>query len=156
MYLDITYLRSWALFEKPQTVQAPLVPILSQINPIHINPFYLSKINFTIVHPPRSSSSQWSLSFWLAHQYPICIPLFPHSSHMPRPSYPSWLDHSKYTWRRVQVMKILNMQFPPTSCHFIHFGPNILLNTLFSNTLSVCSLMSETKYLTHIEPQAKL
>jgi hypothetical protein len=24
---------------------------------------------------------------------------------MPRPSHPSWLDHSNYTWRRVQVMK---------------------------------------------------
>jgi hypothetical protein len=26
---------------------------------------------------------------------------------MPRPSHPSWLDHSDYTWRRVQVMKFL-------------------------------------------------
>jgi hypothetical protein len=23
-------------------------------------------------------SSQWSISFWLSHQYPICIPLLPH------------------------------------------------------------------------------
>jgi hypothetical protein len=30
----------------------PLVPILSQINPIHPNPSYLSKIHFNIVHPP--------------------------------------------------------------------------------------------------------
>jgi hypothetical protein len=28
-------------------------------------------------------------------------------------------DHSNDTWRRVQVMKLLIMQFPPTSCHFI-------------------------------------
>jgi hypothetical protein len=27
-------------------------------------------------------------------------------------------DHSNYTWRRVLVMKLLNMQFSPTSCHF--------------------------------------
>jgi hypothetical protein len=26
-----------------------------------------------------SWSSQWSLSFWLSHQYPICIPRLPHS-----------------------------------------------------------------------------
>jgi hypothetical protein len=38
---------------------------------------------------------------------------------MPRPSHPSWLDNSNYTWRRVQVMKLLIMQFSPTSCHFI-------------------------------------
>jgi hypothetical protein len=49
----------------------PLVPILSQINSIHTIPSYLSNV----VHAPTSWSSQWSLSFWLSHQYPICIPL---------------------------------------------------------------------------------
>jgi hypothetical protein len=37
---------------------------------------------------------------------------------MPRPSH-SWLDRSNYTWRRLQVMKPLIMQFSSTSCHFI-------------------------------------
>jgi hypothetical protein len=31
------------------------------------------------------------------------------------------------------------------------FGPNNLLSTLFSNTISVCSLMRETKFHTHTE-----
>jgi hypothetical protein len=35
----------------------PLVPILSQINPVHTTPSYLSKINFNIVHPPTFWSS---------------------------------------------------------------------------------------------------
>jgi hypothetical protein len=52
----------------------PLVPILSQIDPI---PSCLSKIHFNIVHLPTSLSSQWSLSYWISHQYPICIPLLP-------------------------------------------------------------------------------
>jgi hypothetical protein len=47
----------------------PLVLILSQINPIHTIPSYLSKIHFNIVHPPTPWSSQWSLSL-----YPIRIP----------------------------------------------------------------------------------
>jgi hypothetical protein len=34
----------------------------------------------------------------LSHQYPICIPLLPHSCYMPRPSHPSSLDHSTYTF----------------------------------------------------------
>jgi hypothetical protein len=46
------------------------------------------------------------LSFWLSHQYPICIPLLPHSCYMPCPSHPPWLDHFYYTWRRVQFMKL--------------------------------------------------
>jgi hypothetical protein len=56
-------------------ISPPTVPILSQIDPIHTIPSYLSKIHFNIVHPSTSWSSQWSLSFWLSHQYPICIPL---------------------------------------------------------------------------------
>jgi hypothetical protein len=68
----------------------PLVPILSHINPIHSITSYLSKIHFNIVH--TYWSSQWSLSFWLSHQYPMCIPLLPHSCYMPRPSHPSWLE----------------------------------------------------------------
>jgi hypothetical protein len=36
----------------------PLVPILSQINPIHTISSYLSKIHFNIVRPPTSWSSQ--------------------------------------------------------------------------------------------------
>jgi hypothetical protein len=59
-----------------------VVPILSQIDPIHTISSYLSKIHFNIVHPPTSWSSQWSLSFWLSHQYPTCIPLLPHSGNI--------------------------------------------------------------------------
>jgi hypothetical protein len=90
----LTYIRSWALPKKLPTVQpfrkfpailrnlkvhhhvhkSPLpVPILSQFNPVPTIPSYISKIHFNIVHPPTSWSSQWSLSFWLSHQYPICM-----------------------------------------------------------------------------------
>jgi hypothetical protein len=64
-------------------------------------------------------SSQWSLTFWLPHQYPICIPLLPHSCYMPRPYHPPWHDRSNYAWRGVQVMKLITVQFSPVSCHFI-------------------------------------
>jgi hypothetical protein len=55
----------------------PLAPILSQIDPIHTIPFYLSKINFNSVDPSTSWSSQWSLSLWISHECPICICLPP-------------------------------------------------------------------------------
>jgi hypothetical protein len=56
----------------------PLVPVLSQINPVRTTPSYPSNI-----HPPTSSSSWWSLTFWLPHQYAICIRLLSHSCCMP-------------------------------------------------------------------------
>jgi hypothetical protein len=31
-----------------------------------------------------------------------------------------WLDHCNYTWRRIQVVKLLVMQFAPNYYHFIH------------------------------------
>ena len=50
-------------------------------------------------------------------------------------------------------------------CNFLHspvtpslLGPNILLNTLFSNTLSLCSSLnvSEKKFQIHTKQRAKL
>jgi hypothetical protein len=43
-----------------------------------------------------------------------------HSCYMPRPSHPTWIYQSNYTWQRVQVMKFLIMQFSPT---FHPFNP---------------------------------
>jgi phosphate starvation-inducible membrane PsiE len=43
-------------------------------------------------------------------------------------------------------MKLLIMQFSPTSCHF---GPNILLSILFSNTLNLCSSLNVRDKVSH-------
>jgi hypothetical protein len=53
----------------------PLVPILSQKNPVHTTPSHFSKINFVIVLPPTSTfrSSRCPLSLWLSHQNPTRI-----------------------------------------------------------------------------------
>jgi hypothetical protein len=89
----------------------PLVPILSQINPIHTTPSYLSKIHFNIVHSPTSWSSQWSLSFWISHQYPT--------------AYPAGLlyyafKHKRHTWnlRASQVIAAFNVIIYIVVCIF--------------------------------------
>jgi hypothetical protein len=64
------------------------------------------------------------------------------------PSHPSLLDHSNYFWREVQVMKLLFMQLPPISSSSL-FGANILLSTLFSHTLSLCSSLNIRDQVPH-------
>jgi hypothetical protein len=68
---------------------------------------------------------------------------------MSRPPHPPRLYNSNYTWRSVQIMK-------PSLCSFFHpaitpslFGPNILLNTLYSNTLSLCSSLTIRDHVSH-------
>jgi hypothetical protein len=56
----------------------PLVSVLNKINPVHTTTSCFCKINFNIILSPTSGPSQWSLFFWLSHQYPTWIPLLPH------------------------------------------------------------------------------
>jgi hypothetical protein len=51
----------------------PLVPLLSQMNPVHITPSYSSKINGSNVLPPSCRSSWLYHSLWLSHRNPTCI-----------------------------------------------------------------------------------
>jgi hypothetical protein len=67
----------------------------------------------------RLGLSSVFLSFWLSHQYAICIPRLTRPCYTPCPSHLSWLDNSNYVWRGVQVMKLLIMRFPSISRHFI-------------------------------------
>jgi hypothetical protein len=120
----LTYLRSWALLEEPLIGQ-PLK---------NFPEFYGTRRFITVFTRALHWSLSWALSnqsililsthlrlglpnglFPSGMQYPISIHLLPHSCYMPHPSHPSSLDHSNYTWRRVQVMKLLFMQFSPTS-----------------------------------------
>jgi hypothetical protein len=115
----------------------PLIPIQSHINPIHFIQLHNSKIHFNIVRQPTSWSFQWSLSFRLSRQYPICIPLLPPSCYMPCPSHPPWLDNSNLTRR------------PPVTSSL--FSPNVLLNTLLSKTINLCPSLNVRDQFTDIQ-----
>jgi hypothetical protein len=70
--------------------------------------------NFNIILSATSWTSLWSFPFWLSYQYPICIDVISDSCYISRPFDPPWFDHSKYSWRWVQVMNLFVVQFSPT------------------------------------------
>jgi hypothetical protein len=59
------------------------------------------------------------------------------------PYHPPWLNHSNYAWQRVQLWSSSLCSFlqPPVTSSL--FGPDILLSTLVSNTLSLCSTLND-------------
>jgi hypothetical protein len=104
-----------------------LVHILSQINPIHTIPSYLSKIHLILPTHIRLGFPSCLFPSGFSPNILYAFLCFLHSCCMPCPSHPRWLDHSHYTWRRVQVMKLLILKFfqPPVTSSL--FGSNILL-----------------------------
>jgi len=54
-----------------------MIPILSQMHPIHISPPYSCKIHSNIIFPSMHSSSKWSLLFRCSDQNTLCISQLP-------------------------------------------------------------------------------
>ena len=110
----------------------PLVPILRHLHPLHTPTSHILKIHLNVIFP----SAPWSfLSFH--HQNLAYVCPFPHARYMPR----------NLILLGFITRTILGEQYKSLShslCNFLHspvtpslLGPNILLNTLFSNTLGL-------------------
>jgi hypothetical protein len=136
LYL-LTHSRSWALLEELPNVQ-PLK---------NFPAFYRNRRFNTVFTRALHWSLSWATSIQSTPDHPIslrCILILSTHLRLGLPSglfpsgYPAnilyaflfaplvlhvppilsfWLDHSNYTWRRVQVMKLL-LQLSPTSCLF--------------------------------------
>jgi len=124
----------------------PPVPILSQLDSVHTPTSHYLKIHLNTILPSTPEFPKWSLSF----RFPHHDSSHPHSHYMPRPSHSSWIYH-----RTISGKEYRSLSF--SLCCFFHsfvtsslLGPNILLNTLFSYTLSVRPpSMWATKFHTH-------
>jgi hypothetical protein len=97
----------------------PLVPVLSQVNPLLTVPANLLKIHCEPILPSVRRSFKWSFSFGLSHQNPVHVSPLSHACHMPRPPHYPLFDLPNNIWRRVQIMKLPIMQLSSFSRYFI-------------------------------------
>ena len=122
----------------------PPVPILSQLHAVPTTPSHFLKIHLNIILPSTSWSPQWSLSLRFLHQNPVYDSPLLSSIRATCPPHLILLDFITRT--------LLGEKYRSLSsalCSFLHspvtlslLGPNILLNTLFSNTPSLRSSLN--------------
>jgi len=115
-----------------------LVPILSQINPVHALISCFFKIHSSVILPSTPRSSKWSLIFKFPDQNFVCMSHLSHTCNILLPSHPPWFDHN--IWWRGQIINLLlsNILHPSVTSAL---SPNIFLSTMFSNTLNLCFLV---------------
>jgi hypothetical protein len=89
----------------------PLLPILSQDNPVRAFPYLFLRLYFNIILPSTSGCSKWLLPGGFCTKI-LCISAVLHMHHMFQQSHSSSSDRPNGWWA-VQIMKLLIMQFSP-------------------------------------------
>jgi hypothetical protein len=97
-----------------------LVPVLSQVTPVHTLPtcFFETHLNTILPSTPRSSKSLFPSSF--PKKKTACSSV-PHVQHLTLYS-----DHPHNTYLQVQIFKLPIMQFSQASCYFLYIYPYAL------------------------------
>jgi len=80
----------------------PPVPLLNQINPIHVSASTFLKILLNIILASKHMLPKWSLSLRFPHQNPLCTSPLSDTCHMPLPSHSSWFDYPINIWWGLQ------------------------------------------------------
>ena len=127
----------------------PPVPILGQPNPVHIPTSHLLEIRSNIIHPSTPRSSQWSLSLRFPHQDPIHLLSSPIGATCP--AHLILLDFITRTILGEEYKSfsssLCSLLYSPVTSSLL--GPNILFNTMFSNTLSFLSSRNVNDQVSH-------
>jgi hypothetical protein len=113
-----------------------MINILSLVNSVHNPPASLPKIHSNLILTSTPRSFKWSLSLGISHHNPV------HFSPLSCPPHSPWFDLPNNIWWLVLIMKLSILQLSPFSVTSSLLGPNILLSTLFSDNLSLCSSLN--------------
>ena len=127
----------------------PSISILGQPNPVHIPTSYLLEFHPNIIHPSTPRPPQWPLpsGFPTKTLYTsISSPI-----HSTCPADNILLDFITHI-----ILGEEYKSFSSSLCNLLHspvtsslLGPNILLNTMFSNTLSFLSSLTVSDQVSH-------
>jgi len=130
----------------------PLIPTLSQMNPVHTFPPYFPKIHSDVILPSIPGFSNWSLPFWFPNQNTVCTSHLPHACYLPRQSYTSLFYHpnnngsitkcnTKYILR-CQVIKCCITEAGCQANHFLCISwcrVNSFLSSSFLIAVYICT-----------------
>ena len=134
----------------------PLVPILSQINPIHVCPAHLLKIYFNIILSPRPRSSKCSFLHQVSTSNPCNTSPLSHTCYTFRQFRSSLFDHPNKIVSKYIGVKIQGVSFTDTpitaalSYGKLTFGglfPDIVV--LMTAIIETCCVRPKNQACTH-------
>ena len=101
--------------------------------------------------PSTFGSPKRSLSFRFHHQNPVYTSPLTHTRYMPRPSHSSRFYHPNNLGKEYRSLSssLCSLLHSPVTSSLL--GPNILINTLFSNALSLISSLNLSDQFSHIQ-----
>ena len=127
----------------------PSVSIPSQFKLAHTPTPHFLKILLNINIPSTHRSPQWSLSLRFPHRNPVDASLLPHTRYMLHPSHSSRFHNPHNIGWGVQIISssLCRFLYSPVTPSLL--GPNILIKTIFSNTLSLLSSPNVNDQVSH-------